>query len=61
MPSSRRSLQPRDRTQVSRIAGRFFTVWATREAWEKIKGDFVPTWFEFEEGRKDSGGGCPGR
>ena len=32
MPSSRRSSQPRDRTQVSRIAGGFFTVWATREA-----------------------------
>ena len=29
-PSSRGSSQPRDRTQVSRIAGRFFTVWATR-------------------------------
>ena len=32
MPSSRGSSQARDRTQVSRIAGRFFTVWATREA-----------------------------
>ena len=31
--SSRGSSQPRDRTQVSCIAGRFFTVWATREAW----------------------------
>ena len=29
---SRRSSQPRDGTQVSRIAGRFFTIWATREA-----------------------------
>ena len=29
---SRRSSQPRDRTQVSRIAGRCFTIWATREA-----------------------------
>ena len=29
---SRRSSQPRDWTQVSRIAGRRFTVWATREA-----------------------------
>ena len=29
---SRRSSQPRDRTQVSRIAGRCFTLWATREA-----------------------------
>ena len=29
---SRRSLQPRDWTQVSCVAGRFFTIWATREA-----------------------------
>ena len=32
MPSSRGSSQPRDQTQVSCIAGRFFTFWATREA-----------------------------
>ena len=32
MPSSRESSQPRDQTQVSRIAGGFFTVWATRKA-----------------------------
>ena len=32
MPSSSRSSQPRDWTQVSRTAGGFFTVWATREA-----------------------------
>ena len=32
MPSSRGSSQSRDRTnQVSHIAGRFFTDWATRE------------------------------
>ena len=31
MPSSRESSQPRDLTQVSHIAGRFFTSWATRE------------------------------
>ena len=31
-PFSRRSFQPRDRTQVSLIAGSFFTSWATREA-----------------------------
>ena len=31
-PFSRGSSQPKDRTQVSRIAGRFFTSWATREA-----------------------------
>ena len=31
-PFSRGSSQPRDQTQVSHIAGRFFTSWATREA-----------------------------
>ena len=29
---SRGSSQPRDQTQVSHIAGRHFTIWATREA-----------------------------
>ena len=32
MPFSRGSSQPRDQTQVSCTAGRFFTIWATREA-----------------------------
>ena len=32
IPFSRGSSQPRDRTSVSWIAGRFFTNWATREA-----------------------------
>ena len=32
MPSSRGSSRPRDWTQVSYTAGRFFTVWASREA-----------------------------
>ena len=32
IPFSRGPSQPRDRTQVSRIAGGFFTNWATREA-----------------------------
>ena len=32
-PFSWGSSQPRDWTQVSRIAGRFFTSWATRKAW----------------------------
>ena len=31
-PFSRGSSQPRDWTQISHIAGRFFTIWATREA-----------------------------
>ena len=30
---SRGSSWPRDGTQVSCIAGRFFTIWSTREAW----------------------------
>ena len=38
---SKGSSQPRDQTQVSCIAGRFFTSWATREAlhskWVKFK------------------------
>ena len=33
-PFSRISSQPKDQTQVSRIAGGFFTSWATREAQE---------------------------
>ena len=33
-PFSRGSSQPRDQTQVSYIAGRFFTSWATMEAQE---------------------------
>ena len=35
IPFSRRSFQFRDQTQVSRIASRFFTIWATREAKQK--------------------------
>ena len=31
IPSSRGSSQPRDQTQVSCTAGRFFTIWATKE------------------------------
>ena len=32
VPFSKKSSQPRDRTQVFHIAGGFFIVWATREA-----------------------------
>ena len=32
IPFSRRSSQCRDQTRVSCIAGRYFTIWATREA-----------------------------
>ena len=37
-PFSKGSTQHKDRTQVSRIAGRFFTSWATREAQEYWSG-----------------------
>ena len=33
-PFTRGSSQPRDQTHLSRIAGKFFTSWATREAQE---------------------------
>ena len=42
-PFSRGSSQPRDRTQVSHIAGGFFTSWATREAQEYWGGQPVPS------------------
>ena len=37
-PFSRGSSQPKDRTQVFHIVGRFFTTWATREAQEYWSG-----------------------
>ena len=37
IPFSRRSSQPRDRTWASHMAGRFLTIWATREAQKDIK------------------------
>ena len=46
---SRGSSRPRDRTQISCIAGRFFTVWATRElqVWRddcKVTRRFSTVW-----------------
>ena len=43
MPSSKGSFQPRDQTQVSHIAGRFFTSWATRETQEYWSGQPIPS------------------
>ena len=40
--SSRGSSQPTDPTQVSCIAGGFFTIWATREAQEYWSGWSIP-------------------
>ena len=42
-PFSRGSAQPSDWTQVSRIAGRFFSSWATREAQEYWSGQIIPS------------------
>ena len=42
-PFSRGFSQPRDWTQVSRIAGRFFTSWATGEAQEYWNGQPSPS------------------
>ena len=41
-PFSRGSSWPRDRSQVSRFAGRSFTSWATREAQEYWSGQPIP-------------------
>ena len=40
MPSSRGSSQPRDQTQVSCIAGRFFPIWTTKEVANDFVNDF---------------------
>ena len=42
-PFSRESSQPRDRTQVSCIAGGFFTSWVTRKAQEYWSGYPIPS------------------
>ena len=42
VPFSRGSSQPRDRTQVSCVAGRFLTSWAIREAQESWSGVAYP-------------------
>ena len=43
VPFSRGSSQPSDQTQVSRIASRGFTSWATREAQEHWSGKPIPS------------------
>ena len=43
MSSFRGSSWPRDRTQVSHIAGGFFTIWATREPQEYWSGYPIPS------------------
>ena len=65
VPFSRGSSQPRDRTQVSRIAGVFFTSWATRKTFrvkvEQLKQmissyiSFKPERHETENSNKHTG------
>ena len=50
-PFSRGSSQPRDRTQVSRIEGEFFTSWAKREAQEYWSGQPIPSPADFPDPR----------
>ena len=45
VPFSRESSRPRDRTQVSHIAGRFFTIWATRKPIKVKSARRVEHWF----------------
>ena len=49
MPSSRGSSQPRDQTQVSQIAGGFFTIWTIRETQEYWSGQPIPSPEEFTD------------
>ena len=42
-PFSRGSFQPRDRTQVSHIAGRFFTIWAKYIASKWFSKEYIMT------------------
>jgi len=50
VPFSRGSSQPKDWTQVSCIVGRFFTSWATREAWIKRTGSKLHADFQLCRG-----------
>ena len=54
-PFSRESSQSRDRTQVSCIAGRFFTSWAPREAQEHWSGQLVPSPADLPDPRIEPG------
>ena len=51
IPFSRRSFWPRDWIQVSCIAGRFFTVWATREALCSL---CIPSFYKTKKCRFDT-------
>ena len=61
IPFSRGSSPPRDQTQVSCIAGRFFTIWASREALISLycrrpisKTHFIAVLRKLEQHRKNA-------
>ena len=58
IPFSRGSSQPRDWTQVSHIAGGFFTSWATREAQEYWSGQPIPSPGESSQTRNQTRVSC---
>ena len=59
--SFRGSSQPWDWTQVSRIAGRFFTIWATREVTQACSHTITHHGYTHAHTRQLIKGGCLGR
>ena len=57
IPFSRGSFWPRDQTQVSCIAGGFFTIWATREGLAQHNQAYT-NWIE---GKKGTGAWIPSK
>ena len=57
-PFSRESSQPRDWTQVSHTAGRFFTSWATRESPRRLEWVAYPFSSGFSRPRNQTGVSC---
>ena len=55
MPFSRGSPQPRDQIQVSHIAGRFLTLWVTREVQEYWSGQPIPSLGELSDSGIETG------
>ena len=58
VPFSGRSSQPRDQTEVSCIAGGFFTIWVTREAQEYWSGEPIPSPADLPDPGNQTGVSC---
>ena len=61
IPFSRGTSQPRDPTQVSCIAGRFFTIWAMREALKHFSNSFAEIEFTYHTIHPGFPGGGSGK